>query len=112
LLVQLSNQHLASISALALYRCHDSLKICPGDRNLLTRSRAQNMRRVSMARNSESQAFSSSVQVRDPLLAYGVGVILHHVTKVLEMLLLEAGLGIHVYHVKVSLANLYSGNIV
>jgi hypothetical protein len=70
------------------------------------------MRRVSVARNPESQAFSSSVQVRHPLMAYGIGVIFHHVTKLLKVLVLEAGLGFHVHHVKVSLAYLYSGNIV
>jgi hypothetical protein len=70
------------------------------------------MCRVSVARNPESQAFSSSVQVCHPLLAYGIGVVLYHVIKLLKVLLLEAGLGIHVHHIKVSLAYLYSGNIV
>jgi hypothetical protein len=49
--------------------------------------------RVGVFTNLKDQTFVSSVQACDPLLDYGVGVILHNITKHLEMQFLKVGFG-------------------
>jgi hypothetical protein len=56
------------------------------------------MSRIGMLTNSESQALTAIIQVSYPFLRDGIGIVLHNVTKLLEMELLEASCGIHIYH--------------
>ena len=53
---------------------------------------------IGVVTNSESQALTAIIQVSNPFLHDGVGIVLHNVTKLLEMELLEASRGIHVHH--------------
>ena len=70
------------------------------------------MGRTSVFTNLKDQTFESSVQACDPLLDYGVGVIIHNITKHLEMLFLKVGFWIQIHYVQIGLAYLYSGNII
>jgi hypothetical protein len=68
--------------------------------------------RVSVSTDPEGQTFKSGIEVCDPFLDYGVGVIPYHITEHLKMLFLKVGFRIHIHHVQISLAYLYNNNTI